>query len=349
MHPLAHGMQMATADPSRGSSSNAVNVLFTSAGRRVELLRAFRSALVALEVPGKIIALDADPLAPALRVADCAHIVPRITSPSYLPTLVEICRNEQATLIFPLIDPDVPFLSANREVLEATGAMVVAVGVEAASIITDKWETFRWFRRIGLPTPSTWLPGDLAMSEFRYPVFVKPRCGSASAHCFKVRDATELSFFLRYVEDPIVQEWLPGPEVTTDVICGTDGELLGIVSRQRIEARWGEVAKGVTVCHPEITAACIRIAKELPGRGPLTVQGLWSDGGFVFTEINARFGGGVPLGIAAGVDSPRWFVARAAGLPLSLPALATYRTRLKLTRFDESFIVSENDDERRHL
>ena len=46
-----------------------VNVLFTSAGRRVELMRAFRKAYKQLGLRGSIVATDIDPLAPALKDA----------------------------------------------------------------------------------------------------------------------------------------------------------------------------------------------------------------------------------------------------------------------------------------
>jgi carbamoyl-phosphate synthase large subunit len=46
---------------------NPVNLLFVSAGRRVELLRLFRQAYRRLRLDGRIIATDIDPLAPALQ------------------------------------------------------------------------------------------------------------------------------------------------------------------------------------------------------------------------------------------------------------------------------------------
>jgi carbamoyl-phosphate synthase large subunit len=62
-----------------------------------------------------------------------------------------------------------------------------------------------------------------------------------------------------------------------------------------------------------------------------------------FTEVNARFGGGLPLGIAAGVDSPRWLLALAAGLPIEIPPVGTYKTGLYMTRFDDSFFLTEEE------
>jgi len=324
-------------------SGNSVNVLFTSAGRRVELLRAFRRAYQSLGLAGRIVAVDVDPLAPALQVADRPYIVPRLTRPEYVPTLAEICRQEQISLLFPLIDPDIPVLSSHRRVLEMTGARLAVVSPEAVAITADKWLTVQFFARLGLSRPRSWLPGQLDLDTAEYPLFIKPRFGSAARDTFQVNNARELAFFSDYVSDPIIQEYLPGPEITNDVICDLEGRVLAVVSRRRIEVRWGEVAKGVTVYDPAITDACVRIARALPAVGPITVQCMMKDDVPHFTEINARLGGGVPLGIAAGVDSPRWLLARVAGLPVEIPPLGSYQVGLYLTRCDDSFFLTKED------
>jgi carbamoyl-phosphate synthase large subunit len=323
-----------------------INTLFTSAGRRVELLRSFRQAYTLLELTGNIIALDIDPLAPALHIADRSYIVPRIDSPDYIPSLIEICRRERVDLIFPLIDPEIPILASHRETIESTGARLAAVSVEGSRITADKWLTTQFFKRIGLPTPNSWLPDQLSGVSLDYPVFIKPRRGSASKHTYKVHNSYELEFFINYVTDPIIQEFIHGPEITSDVICSLEGELLGVVSRQRIEVRGGEVVKGVTVYNPSITEACIAIARTLPAIGPITVQCMMSTDEPRFTEINARLGGGIPLGIAAEANSPRWLLAKAAGLSVGIPPIGTYRTGLYMTRFDDCFTFTGDQREK---
>lgn len=318
-----------------------INTLFTSAGRRVELLRSFHNAYKKLGLQGNIIAVDIDPIAPALKVADRHYIVPRLSNPNYLPALVHICQNEAIDQIFPLIDPDILFLSNHRQKLEATGARLVVVPSNAAMMTNDKWATTQFFQSLDLPVPRSWRPNDLYSATIEYPLFIKPRGGSGAKHTYKVHNFQELSFFLNYVPDPIIQEYLPGPEITCDVICDLDSELLGVVLRRRLEVRWGEVAKGVTVHDPYIIDACVKIAKALPATGPITIQCILKNDVPYFTEINARFGGGVPLGIAAGVDGPCWLLARAADIPIEIPPLGSYQTGLYMTRFDDSFFLSE--------
>lgn len=320
-----------------------MNVLFTSAGRRVELLAAFRRALGTLGVHGTIVAIDTDPLAPALREADQRVIVPAIQSQRFAEILQTICWKERIHLVIPTIDPDILFLSTIRRQLEDTGTRVAVVSAEATSIAADKWKTSLFFRRLRVETPECWLPQEASRHQMEFPLFIKPRGGSASKQGFKIEDNAELEFFMRYVPDPVIQEFLPGPEITTDVICSLEGELMGIVSRKRLEVRGGEVTKSVTVRDERIIEACTKIAHELPARGPITVQCIMKDGIPHFTEINARFGGGAPLGFAAGVDSPRWLLAKMAGIPVDIPPIGTYKTGLFMTRCDHSYFLEERD------
>ena len=317
-----------------------VNVLFPTVGRRVELVRCFRRAYEGLRLEGHVIGMDMDPLAPALQVVDRPYLVPRLDSPDYLPALLEVCRREAVDLIVPLIDADLDVLVRHRDELAAAGMQVAVSSPAVIALTRDKWRTTQFFRRLGLATPASWLPEQLRPDEARYPLFIKPRDGNGGKHAYRVNDARELTFFLQYVPDPIVQRLLSGPEITTDVVCDLAGAVLGVVSRQRIEVRVGEVAKGVTMRDPRIVDACVRIAAALPACGPITVQCFLHEGVPHFTEINARLGGGIPLGIAAGVDAPRQLLAAVAGLAIARPRIGDYRTDLYMTRFDDSFMLT---------
>jgi len=327
------------------STSSSVSVLFTSAGRRVELLRAFRRAYQKLGLTGRLVATDIDPLAPALREADVAYIVPRIDSPDYISALQHISEADAISLVIPLIDPDVRKISQHIRDIQETGARPLVVGDEASRIAEDKVLSVRLFESLGLAAPTTWVAEEVDARSVEYPVFVKPRRGSAGKNAYRADSRRELEFFLEYVPDPIVQELLAGPEVTTDVVCSAQGEVLGAVSRRRIEVRWGEVQKGVTIRDPRVLDGARAIALALGAIGPLTVQCMYRSGQPCFTEVNARYGGGAPLGIAAGVDSPTWFLAEAAGLDCDIPPFGAYRTGLCLTRYDDSFFLTEQECE----
>lgn len=319
-----------------------INLVFTSVGRRVQLLQAFRQAMADFGLAGRLIGTDMNRLAPALAVVDRAYRVPPATDPEYPLALADICGRERATLVFPLVDPELPVLAHHRAALEETGARVVVLAEPAMRITRDKWLTNQFFERTGLAAPRSWLPEDIG-GPLPFPLFIRPRNGSASQNAFKINNAAELKFFARYVPDAIIQEFIDGDEITCDVICDPDGKLLGVAARQRLEVRGGEVSKGVTIHNPRIIEACAAIARALPAIGPITVQCRMRDGEPMFTEINARFGGGAPLGIAAGVDSPRWLTAWAAGIDVDIPPIGSYQSGLYLSRFDDAYYLTEVD------
>jgi carbamoyl-phosphate synthase large subunit len=317
-----------------------LNVLFPSIGRRVELIRAFRHAYEEGGFSGSIIGLDVDPLAPALHEVDQAYLVPPTTDGDWVSTVRDISARHDVALIVPLVDRDIPVLAEHRRELEGTGARLILVPDEAVAITQDKLLTYRFFKNLAIPTPQSWLPEEAMDAISRFPVIVKPRFGSAGEGVVAVRNHRELEFFLSYVADGIVQEHLPGPEITSDVFSGLDGRVLSVVSRQRIEVRWGEVAKGKTIFDHEIARHCATIAEALGAIGPITVQCMVRGDKALFTEINPRFAGGAPLGIAAGVPSPRWLLELAAGQRVMAPPLGTYRKDLYLTRFDQSLVMT---------
>lgn len=320
------------------------NVLFTAAGRRVELMRLFHASLQALGDEGRIIALDVDPLAPALHALgpdDRTYLVARSDTTSFVSRLLEICTREQVQLVLPLIDPDIPILAREARALKNVGAIAGSVDSRAATITRDKWETASFLRSLNMPVPETWLPTQLAEAARAFPLIVKPRSGSAAKDVVKVRTRAELEFFVQAVSDAIVQEYLPGPEITTDVVVDHRGTVLATVCRQRIAVRAGEVAKGKTVHNERIAKAAADIARGLGATGPITVQCILKEGKPYFTEINARLGGGVPLAVAAGVDVPGLILRAVRGETVTPIPWDGYRDEIYMTRFDESFFLDQ--------
>jgi len=138
-----------------------------------------------------------------------------------------------------------------------------------------------------------------------------------------------------YVPDPIIQEFLPGPEITVDAIVGRSGELLAVIQRKRLMIRSGEVSRGMTVFEPEVDSLARSVVGELRPLGPVTIQAMWDGERFCVNEINARMGGGLPLSVAAGVPVAELLLASWAGDPVG--ALPRYESDLVMSRFDDSF------------
>ncbi len=299
------------------NATDRLSLLLTCVGRRIELIQAFRRAADRLGITLELIGADRTPTAPALHCVDVPLIVPDVTDAGYVPTLLEAVRRHGVRALVPTIDTDLPVLAEHRDAFEAAGCVPLIATPDVIGICRDKIETYHFLRRHGIDTPQTWLPQELlAGTERRFPYFVKPRFGSASRWVHVIEDELDLDYYLQKVRDAIVQEFVPGLEHTLDVYVGLTGRPRCVVPRARWQVRAGEVAKGVVVKDAQVMEAGRRVVEALGPtvRGVVTLQCIvTSERRIRFIEINPRFGGGAPLGIAAGADYPRWLLEELLG------------------------------------
>ena len=219
-------------------------VLFTCAGLRVNIVNAFRAAgAVAL-------AVDADPLAPALYHADRQAIVPRVADRAYVSALAELIEEHDVRLVVPLNDLDHPVLSRACE--ELAPAVLLLPDAEACARMSDKLTAHRFFCEQGIPSPRSWAPGEVP-EDARYPLLVKAREGFGSRNIFLASDPAELAFFLDYASVPsFVQERCLGEEFSIDVFSDLDARCLNAIPRTMLHSKGGESIKGASIKDGEL-------------------------------------------------------------------------------------------------
>ena len=117
-----------------------ISILILSAGTRDLVVRAFRKELAGR---GRVVATDCSSLAPALYDADKAYIVPRITEPDYIDIILDICRKEQITGVFSLIDPELSLIARERKRFEEVGTTAVVSPYDLTETCLDKYAMYK--------------------------------------------------------------------------------------------------------------------------------------------------------------------------------------------------------------
>ena len=132
-----------------------------------------------------------------------------------------------------------------------------------------------------------------------FPLVVKPRFGSAGIGVAIVHDELELAW-RRGGGEVVVQTVAAGVEHTIDALVDRAGRCVCAVPRRRIEVRAGEVSKArdraLAGARARPRPTC---AQPLPGAyGAITIQAFLDETAdeLAVIELNARFGGGYPLG-----------------------------------------------------
>ena len=321
------------------------NILFAAAGRRVSLIRHFKKTLDDLSISGTVYAADAGKSAPASFVADQRLLVPKVSSPDYIPELLSICEQHKIHLLVSLIDTDLTLLSMNKDKFREIGTEVLVCDPATNEICFDKNNTYRFFTENGIDTPKVLSEAEIdGLKTTDFPLLIKPWDGSCSIGVNKVQSLEELSFFKQHVKNAIVQEFIQGDEFTCDAYVDFNGNVRCVVPRKRLETRAGEVSKGLTVNDPEIISAVTHAVEKLPhALGCMTVQCFkQADGRICFIEINPRFGGGHPLSLHAGADFPKWIIQELTGKVCEARQDA-WQDDLAMLRYDDEIIVSGED------
>jgi carbamoyl-phosphate synthase large subunit len=318
-----------------------INVLITAASRRVPLIQAFNQALKRLGLKGHVITTDMNRLSPGLYFSTGHHIVPLTTDPQYISIIKSICFRERIHLLIPTIDDELPLFGRHIEDFEAMGIHVAVSGERTGFLCNDKHATARFLRDKGIAFARTWLPAELDFSRIQYPMFLKPRRGRGSVGAFTIRNERELLFFLDYVPDPVVQEYLSGREFTIDLLADFNGRVISVVPRERLVVRSGVTDRGKTYRHSGMIRLAIRTAEALKIRGPSNIQAkLEGDQATIF-EVNPRFSGGIPLTIAAGADFPAWILEMCCGRNPE-PCIGKFSDGLIMTCYESALFLPDH-------
>jgi carbamoyl-phosphate synthase large subunit len=246
--------------------------------------------------------------------------------------------------VLPLTDLDQSILTARRDDFAALGATVVASDPETCDISVDKYAAHCFFERHGIGSPASWLPEELP-DELPFPVLVKARRGFAARHIYRADDPDQLAFFLRYTTaESMVQAFCTGEEFSIDLISDLSGRCLEAVPRSMIESKGGETIKGESLDDAALRAVAVRVAETLGIKGPACVQCFRDGDTHLVTDVNARFGGGFPVHVAAGGGYPDIVLALARG-ERPEPRVGSYRPGVTMLRYLTQVILEHGDSD----
>ena len=317
-----------------------MNILFCSAGRRVELLKDFRKSM---DEDDRIIAADLSRLAPALYVADAHYLVPRIDAPDYLDTILDICRRENINAVTTLIDPEIELLAKNRARFEEIGVEVLAPYAETAELCFDKFKMYQYLTAHGVPTPDTW--GDYASAmaavengSLAFPVFVKPRKGSGSVGARRVQDADTLKALCEADSSLIIQRLMHG-DLDADVYIDTiSHKAVSAFSKRKLETKIGGASKTISFKDEKLFDFIRRITELLKFNGPVDMDFFYQDGTYYLSEVNPRFGGAYLHAYGAGVDFIKLIKNNLNGME-NAPAFGNYENDVVMMMYDSVVIT----------
>ncbi len=321
-----------------------MNILISSAGQRVSLVRAFQKELRNFFSDGKVYTVDLNPiLAPACHVSDGYKQVPSVEESNYIDALLNICLGWDIKMIIPTIDTELLVLAENIDKIKNKGIIPIISNSNFISICRDKRKVNNFFTERGIL-----IPHPIDKSNPTFPLFVKPYDGSRSVDVYKINSKEDLLpyhynnpklMFMEYI-DPQNHD-----EYTVDTYYDKKGKLCCAVPRKRIYVRSGEINKGVTKKNVIINEFLDKLSFIEGARGCITTQVFLNKhtNQVIGIEINPRFGGGYPLSYLSGANFPKWLIEEYL-LNKEIDYYDNWEGNLLMLRYDDEILVRNYDE-----
>lgn len=323
-----------------------MNVLITSASRKVGLVKAFKRALARAD-GGKVIATDVNPLSPALYFADDYFMVPFSKNPKFMEIMLDMCEDLNIQLLIPTRDEELLLFSENKEKFSEIGTQIMVSDAETIKICQDKELFIDFCQNNNFKIPKTYKNVN-NLPQLEFPLFIKPKMGKGGMQTFKANSEEELNLILNFVENPIIQEFIDAPEYTIDLFTDFSGKVISAVPRERVNVWGGESLVTRTFKNQLIMDETIKLAENLNLLGHNTIQCFFANDEVIFIEVNPRFGGAASLSFAAGADSPSFLIKLMEGKDLK-PMISNFKEDYIALRYVEDMFIEESSlEERRY-
>ena len=287
-----------------------MNILITSAGRRVSLINAFKMVSKQLDTSSKIFITDLDLVrSPASYFADDSFKIGFFNDPSYISDLLAICLKNKISIIIPTLDTELILLANSKSLFNDNGIDIVISDITLIEILRDKISTNTFFNSLNIKTPTIFNKNNMV-----FPVFLKPLNGSNSKGIYKAENINEIKpsdlesknmMILENIDNTIYDEY------TIDLYYDKNSFLKCIVPRIRLKVVGGESNQGITKKNEVLDFVKDRFNFIEGAIGCLTLQ-VFSrkskPSDIIGIEINPRFGGGYPFSLNAGANFPEYII-----------------------------------------
>lgn len=311
-----------------------VNVLVSASGSTngINVIKALQKQQ---EYLVKIIAVDSNPNAAGLFLADNGIVIPEVEGHSYSKALSKVCEKYNINIAIPTHGSELPYYSANKEMFESMGVKIMVSPLIQLRICNDKKKMSKYFNQIGVRHPLEYLLADV-----KIPLFIKSRFGSGSTFAKVIECKEQLYYHYNNTPSPFLQEYIEGTEYTVSLLSDYAGKVVGAVPVKRVRVRNGLSVEAQVELDPVMVTECTKVVEQLGLIGVSNVQVIKRNSDMVFIEVNPRFASGtLPLVVNSGLDIPLLMLKIMLGDPIGS---ITIRDKLKMTRYYD-YVVREGN------
>jgi len=276
-----------------------------------------------------LLAADTDPWAAGLYLVEPAArtLIPAGPDAGFADALMRRCTAMGVDVVIPTVDAELGPIAAARDWFTEAGAELLIAPERALGLTLDRLVLAQCCADV-VRVPRTESLGGTDPTSWAFPVIVRLRSGSGSCDVSLVRSEGELAG-LAGAEDFIVQEFLPGPEYSIDVLAD--------LPRVREKVDQGVCMAGRTIHDRELEQLGATVVRRLGLTYIASVRCRRDGAGRpALVGVSPRPPAGLPLTVASGVDMPR--LALDSLRRRKIPGQVDFREVAMVRFLDERFL-----------
>lgn len=263
---------------------------------------------------------------PACDMVDGSFVVPPITAPEYIDTILNVCQRNSIDIIIPTATVELGLMARHKGFFEKHGIKVSVASPEAIAVANNKIELQK--RYASLMPMQTIAEDEADVYEFERQIPLGSRmCCKLSDHAGgngfaivddeKAKDITLFNKFgenryismddLYYIanrgtEKVILQEYVDGVDYSVSLLAA-NGDVTHIVGYVGHQMSYGAIVSGEIRFNEKAYAIATQITKELGIDGNACFDfRIKENGEVVLLEVNPRVNASLPFVWRAGVN-----------------------------------------------
>jgi carbamoyl-phosphate synthase large subunit len=317
----------------------------------------------------RIIGTDVTQISAGLQNVDKAYVIPPASDPTYLETILQICRDNDVKALFHGSEPELKIMSANRKIIQNENIFLPINTEFVINTCLDKFLTNEFLNANGFNFPKTKKITTMADAndvDF-FPIVLKPSVGGGgSANTMIAQNKQELQAFCQFLlgiyPEFIIQEYIgtPDSEYTACVLNSMEGEYINTIAIKRFisnglgnrmkvknttnKTELGEslvissgISQGQIGRFEEVTDQCKTLASAIKSQGPINIQLRLVNGKMYVFEINPRYSGTSCMRAMVGFNEPDLLIRKHL-LHQNIPSNFEYKGGYMMRSLAEQFI-----------
>ena len=246
---------------------------------------------------------DVNPIAVGMDQVEEFIRVPYAVDPSYIDTMLELCRGLEITHLIPTNEREVEAIGKNKTKFEDCGIKVLVQSISVLDICLDKYKTACFLEDEGVHVPKTYVRIDELLDSMSF--VCKGRKSNGSREIKYFNNAAEYLEKKYNFENSVFQEYIEGDEYTVGVF-GHNGIYSQIEFKRQLEDGHSCIVE--LVKNKQLDEISQTVANALQLEGYINIQLREKDGQFYIFEINPRISGTVAFRHTLGFDDVIWWL-----------------------------------------